>query len=395
MRERPGTWSVIALATLMLCSCRAPWGGNEPWTPLTRRANRPQPAASSPQGYAPEAQLVSYEAAFSSAPPPLPCPIGCRDCASGTAMAMRRGACNSADECVCDGGDRGLGVNVAPDWKVRGLDPQDTIAHFDTLDGRTHVEASNKVCLYAPRFGAVRVVSGLIENEQSDRADGIELKTRAVTEERAQLASTSLQREGLGDHAAAMLPEGFRTRQGDGLLSKQVLPYGYQDGFMPYENLRLIRSGEFDNREKGRLASAIDAAIVWSADQAVQVLLDGKQAKGVQTAQKAQSTYMVEDNRRAALRLFKLASTDNAQSGDIVDFTIRFDNVGTAPLGNIVVIDHLTPRLEYVSDSAQASVAANFSATTQEVGTLVLRWEIDEPLEAGQGGLVRFKCRVR
>ncbi len=308
---------------------------------------------------------------------------------------MRRGACNSGDECVCDGGDRGLGVNVAPDWKVRGLDPQDTIAHFDTLDGRTHVEASNKVCLYAPRFGAVRVVSALIENEQSDRAGGIELKTRAVSEERAQLASTSLQREGLGDHAAAMLPEGFRTRQGDGLLSKQVLPYGYQDGFMPYENLRLIRSGEFDNREKGRLTTAVDAAIVWSADMGVQVLLDGKQAKGVQTAQKAQSTFMVEDNRRAALRLFKLASTDNAQSGDIVDFTIRFDNVGTAPLGNIVVIDHLTPRLEYVPDSAQASVGANFSATNQEVGTLVLRWEIDEPLEAGQGGLVRFKCRVR
>ena len=91
----------------------------------------------------------------------------------------------------------------------------------------------------------------------------------------------------------------------------------------------------------------------------------------------------------------KVASKLAAKSGDIVEFMIRFDNVGNQRIGNVTIIDSLTSRLEYVPDSAQSELQASFSTSRNEVDSLVLRWEIEEPLKIGKGGLIRFKCRVR
>src|SRR5690242_259144 len=63
------------------------------------------------------------------------------------------------DEYVCDGGDLNHDVYVKPDGMVVGLDHQDTVGYFNTTDGQTLVAASNCVCIYAPRFAAVRQVS--------------------------------------------------------------------------------------------------------------------------------------------------------------------------------------------------------------------------------------------
>ena len=63
---------------------------------------------------------------------------------------------------------------------------------------------------------------------------------------------------------------------------------------------------------------------------------------------------------------------------------------------HVTIIDHLMPRLEYVAGSAQSTLKAKFSTQEQLPGeSLVLRWEIEEPLEVNQGGIVRFQARVR
>ena len=78
------------------------------------------------------------------------------------------------DEYLCDGGDLNHDVNVKRDWTVVGLDQQDTIAHFDTLDGQRLVAASNCVCVYAPRFAAIRQVSTPVIYEGHERMAGVE-----------------------------------------------------------------------------------------------------------------------------------------------------------------------------------------------------------------------------
>ncbi|MEO8498033.1 MAG: DUF11 domain-containing protein, partial [Planctomycetota bacterium] len=75
--------------------------------------------------------------------------------------------------------------------------------------------------------------------------------------------------------------------------------------------------------------------------------------------------------------------------------TIRFDNVGDQTIGNVTVIDNLSRRLEYVEDSQECSLKADFFTQPNDGESLALRWEITAPVKVGEGGVVRFKCRVR
>jgi uncharacterized repeat protein (TIGR01451 family) len=95
------------------------------------------------------------------------------------------------------------------------------------------------------------------------------------------------------------------------------------------------------------------------------------------------------------LRLCKLASRSHALPGEEVEFTLRFDNVGDQVIGNVTIVDNLATRFEYIPESAQSSVDANFVTEPNTGGSTILRWEISNPVEPGQGGVLRFRVRVR
>jgi uncharacterized repeat protein (TIGR01451 family) len=112
--------------------------------------------------------------------------------------------------------------------------------------------------------------------------------------------------------------------------------------------------------------------------------------------QKVEMIYGVnEPPANPKLRIIKVASTQFAQPGDEIDFTLRFDNVGNQRIGNVTIIDNLTPRLAYVEGSAKSSLPAEFFTQHNEGDSLVLRWEITDPLAPGDGGVLRFRCRLR
>ena len=300
------------------------------------------------------------------------------------------------EEYLCDGGDKGSPVAVSPNWELYGLGLEDTVAHYDSLDGRTLVEASNKVCVYAPRFGAVRVVSRIAENENIDQAGGVELPQHLVKADRVAVPASSLQRYQARGDVGTKIASAYRSRQGDGAISSALFASGFQDAFLPFEDLSAIRNGILDQAEKARLSEGVQAAIVWSQDESVQVALNHRMAVAFTQNERTEEVYTVKDLRDSPkLRVIKVASTQSAQPGEFVDFTLRFDNVGDQPLGNIVLVDNLTTRLEYVPDSAQSSLKSDFAVEPNEGESLVLRWEIDEPLDPGEGGIVRFRCRVR
>jgi hypothetical protein len=48
-----------------------------------------------------------------------------------------------------------------------------------------------------------------------------------------------------------------------------------------------------------------------------------------------------------------------------------------------------------VPESALSSVDADFSAKPNDTGSLILRWEIKDPVKAGDGGILRFRVKVR
>lgn len=301
-----------------------------------------------------------------------------------------------ADEYLFDGGDREIGVEVQRDWTVFGLDQEDTVAHYDTLDGHTKVTPSNRVKIYAPRFASVRKVYGIKQHENRFAAVGVDKRTRLVQEEERSLATTVIQpvqpERFLVADAADIFQENTR-----GMGVSNTLPVaGLKNRFKLFEDFLAIRQGIFDNSEKARMNLWLDSAEAWTSNQAVQVTIDNIMAVEAANTVELQSVYKYEmPDGKPCLRIIKVASKKLAQPGDEVEFTLRFDNVGNQTIGNVTIIDNLTTRLEYVPDTAECDLKANFMTQENTGESLVLRWEIIDPLEVGKGGIIRFKCKVR
>jgi len=188
--------------------------------------------------------------------------------------------------------------------------------------------------------------------------------------------------------------EAFRDRSRV-MPSERIIPMvTISEAFKPFEDLSLIRNGDLRSTDLARLARSTAAARSWTNVDELNVLIDGQEAIDITGSMKAADVTIYEF-KGSRIRLCKVASDQMANPGDVISFTIRFDNVGEQPLKNLVVTDSLAPRLEYVEQSQQASVAANFSIEPNTVGSSVLRWELENGLKPGDGGLVRFSCRVR
>jgi len=384
---------MVGLGVLVLCSCRGPAQQACP------------PDAGMPMGATYPALLESaYTGVTGEVPSPQPM-IGPPGMEQGVPMPYQPGGPWAppgtsqpwpADEYVRDGGDRELATRVGEDWEVHGLDLEDTVVHYDTLDGRTLVEPSNRVHIYAPRFGAVRKVDSLRSDEQVGRAGGVHLATTLMGPRESLPVGVGTQNAQAIGAVAERPPVIFRGRQGDGVVSEAIVPRGFQDDFLPFENLNIVRMGVFEEAEAAQLAKGTVAAQAWSHDKAVQVVIDRTAAMAVMADQTSPTIYTVgAPPGNPKLRVVKVASTQFAEPGDEVAFTIRFDNVGNQTIGNVTLIDNLSPRLEYIPDSAQCSLEADFFTEPNKGDSLVVRCEVIDPLPSGEGGVVRFRCRVR
>jgi len=91
------------------------------------------------------------------------------------------------------------------------------------------------------------------------------------------------------------------------------------------------------------------------------------------------------------LRLVKTADRELAEIGDVITFTIRYDNLGPREIDAVRIVDNLTPRLEYVADSSTGQMLVEDNGE----GSQVLTWVLPEPLQPGAGGVITFQARVK
>lgn len=299
------------------------------------------------------------------------------------------------DEFVFDGSDRGEKVRVDQSWNVYGLETEDTVGHFDTLDGRRLVTPSNRVAIYAPRFGAVRKIDGVFKAQLNQQTSAFGKKVPIALADGNNQSETTKQHLALNRFEGARRASGF-IDQTRGVVSDSVTHlFGIRNRFEPFENLSLIRYGKFSKAESARLGLGIQSAQAWESDLGLQVVVKKARPIIVKDVATVQELVTVESKDGAVLRVTKIASKIAARAGEEVDFTIRFDNLSGKRIGNVTIMDNLTHRLEYVPESAECSVKADFINRQNEVGSLLLRWEITDPLQPHEGGIIRFKCRVR
>ncbi|MGL4942138.1 MAG: hypothetical protein ACRC46_02980 [Thermoguttaceae bacterium] len=299
------------------------------------------------------------------------------------------------DEYIVSGGDAGGRVRVHDDWTVTQLGPEDTVAHFDTVDGKVVVVESERVVLYAPRFRSVRVVEGV---QQDAQRVGIVAYAGEVapqrSERRERTGATSNETQPLyARHDSNLDRFGSRAAPSAARANTMTSADANVEAVMSYSRQLSVRY--LDSEAMASLVRGHIKAQAWAGNESVRVRIHQLAAAAVSNEQDAASMFAVENGEsRSILRLVKVADRDAAHPGDIVEFTLRFDNMGNKPIGNVTIIDSLTSRLEFVEGSAEASLATGFLTERNGTGSLVLRWEITDPLRPLEYGVIRFKCRV-
>lgn len=300
------------------------------------------------------------------------------------------------DEYLLDGGDRDLPVHYGAN-SVRGLNTEDTVAEFTDDTGEQHVLPTNRVAVYSPKFGSMRTLS-------TPHAD-TGIRQLAATSEAVTSAGIENQMNPL-DHTQRDSLEGMVTRSRASGLDADAVPtaFGQSDQAQEnvkivnaIENLKFVQSGRFLETEAPALSYGIQAAATWTRDENPVILATDESAQGVMATFRPQEIVGLEEEylTKGRLRIVKLADRKTAQAGDVITFTIRYDNLGDRELHEIRLLDNLTPRLAYIDQSATSDRAGRLVVEQDETGSTVLVFEVDEPLPGHTGGVVTFQTRVR
>jgi uncharacterized repeat protein (TIGR01451 family) len=300
------------------------------------------------------------------------------------------------DEYLRDGGDFGLQTVVRNGDEVLGLDMEDAVAYYGTPDGKTVVEPTNPVYIYSPRFGAVRQVVGLSTNEQSTAATNVTTPVQAAHHEDSLLVLDNSQKiqsnAEIGNRSLTIM----HSKQGDGAMSGSAGLKAVQNNIQTYDRLKIFRLGQYDAAEMYLLTQGVEAAHTWNNTQSIEVIINNTPAVAARNFESLESVFQVDlPPGMHKLRVIKVASTPFAKPGEVVDFIIRFDNLGNETLQNVTIVDSLSTRLEYVPDSAECSREAVFSTQLNEGDSVSLRCLLSNPLEPLRGGALRFRCIVR
>jgi len=299
-------------------------------------------------------------------------------------------------EYVFDGSDRAGRTQVDANFNVYGLDTEDTIGHFDTLDGQRIVTPSNRVAIYAPRFGSVRKIDGLVNAQYNQPTSKVAERQQTVQAVDRSLASTAnmnlaLQRSKSTGRATAFID---RTR---GVTGRSLIHLrGYRNSLNAIQGEKTLELQQLAGAISAQLQKGIQAATSWESDLGLRVVTQGIQPIIVRDLRTAQELDHIEsEDGIAILRVLKVADKIAASAGEEVEFTIRFDNISSQKIGNVTLMDNLTRRLEYIDGSSECSLNSEFKSEINDAGSLALRWEITDPVDAGSGGIIRFRCRVR
>ena len=352
---------------------------------------------------------------------PLPCPdtVPCPDVPAshdsfGAGLGnMSEGPCvgnpfetsefdRGRGEYLLNGGDRDRGEHGIPagfpiDGEIPGLDAGDAVATYETTNGMTELLVINRVPIYSPRFGSIRKVIGLAEQSISVGWRDLHQHTLTSTLGARDVVAVQKQHEAPRGAQGALQAS---TAHGSEGLSRAETSIGlamHRDSFAAWENFQQIRTGQTDSAEGPQLTASVAAARSWEQPEEVKVFFGDDVVSAFTRIDGAAEIYFVKDDetRYGKLQVTKVASASDALPGEFVEFTLRYDNIGDAEITKVRIADSLNPRLEYVENSAESSIPTRFSTRQNLAGSFTLEWELTRSLQPGEGGIIRFRTKVR
>lgn len=301
------------------------------------------------------------------------------------------------DEYLCDGGDRNLPVHYGA-FTREGLDTEDTVAEYTDHTGKERIRPSNRVCVYAPRLSTVRTISRPYEDMKLDEVartggsvgtDQMHTRLKPAHNVKNQMSSRVQVRS---------RASGLESEQLQGNVSNVRSLIIHEKLLNVYQDLSFVQFGKLQSTDAARLNYGIQASLIWSREQYPVISAKTDMAMTGTYEAHAATIVGIDDKKSdepGKLRLVKLADKQTAQSGEIVEFTIRYDNQGPNTVHHVRIVDNLTPRLAYVDDSATSDREGRLVVQDNGEGSLVLVWELTNPLPPKTGGVVSFKARIR
>lgn len=302
------------------------------------------------------------------------------------------------DEYIFDGGDRETPVHYFG-GVIEGLDTEDTVAEFKDHKGENHVRASNRVAVYAPRFGAIETVTGPGIDVKIDKAAGARDVSGlgALHEERGMnmnvvrtpASGVAVRSSAGGVETAQPAHMGSKT---EAVLMNSVVEQGFEA--KTARGLGLLEISDIHE---------LNVQILEPAKSNTTTFL-GQRASTTQATETyamfrlASMTGSEEGGEPGEIHITKEASPLIAKSGDTITFKIHFLNTGDYNVSEVRIIDNLTPRLIYLNGTGEVKVpnggAGDLSVMPNKDGGQLLQFELDQPLKGGQSGTITFQARV-
>ena len=251
------------------------------------------------------------------------------------------------EECLTDGGDRATPLGIGPDGKVRGLDTTDVAA--DYLQGtKRKVTTSNRVCLCVPRFSVYRADVGI---------GGLQFATKLNAETQAFVTSTLAQKLPVLALGARVKPVGYEARM----------------------------------RAMAQVSAAHTHTLIGPLLRPAAIAV----TNGLQIVASAVEPDELTNLPNELIVVKSIDPNAGVKVGDEVTITIKYENRTQQTVTELVVSDNLTTRLEFVPGTTQSDRPANVTTETNASGSAVVRFAIVGSVAPGQGGVVKFKARVR
>ncbi|MCH2209974.1 MAG: DUF11 domain-containing protein [Fuerstiella sp.] len=300
------------------------------------------------------------------------------------------------DEYLADGGDRRLPTHYFGGSR-RGLDTEDTIAEYTDHNGRSHVRASNRVAVYSPRFGSVRVIEGASSGTRVHHAVQAKEFSSVGSMNRQNGIRQTITDEQFVAVASRRRADGAEAQQ-NSIESTATIRPQRNDKVDQGLQAESIRGRQILEREQGPgFHQELANAAVWSRDLFPK--LSGTTSQAAQTHRRVtvQATVGIEDQRaeKSEIHIVKLADRETAEVGDTIRFTIRFINTGDYDLHDVRIVDNLTPRLRFIPDSLQTDRKGDVITEPNGEGSEVLTFVLDDGLGAHESGTVEFEVRVK
>jgi len=301
------------------------------------------------------------------------------------------------DEWVCDGADRIPKVMVDNYNRVINVDPGDTIGAYKDHDGRRRFTESNLACVYSPRYVEVRAVQNVEGYERLLTAQRMRQNELMLGLAGAKHLDVRDQAEAVEGMNARMRPSGLVANAWVGVFSEVRILEGLEQAVGIHVDKQVQFALWLKNHEQLFVARNIEFAKTLTRAQSPVAVWSGMgigQVLGSDTTFELRKVD-VKPGRPARLVLEKTVDRPAAKPGEVVTFVLRYTNAGDEPMTSVAIMDSLAARLEYVPNTAKSTADAVFTAQENEAGSHTLRWEIKQPVNGKQGGLIEFQARLR